>query len=120
MKSKDVLETVSSVGGKTISKVQKMVLESLVEDVGKVDDKIMALEKKVENLEKKFDEKFTGLQSEIKDLSDLVKQSIDRRNRFWNFLSELIKQPKFWIWITIFTVLAYGVSIADLKGLIGG
>ena len=120
MKSKNVLDAVSEVDGRKLSKAQKMVLESLVEDVGKMDDKFMTLEKKVENLEKKFDEKFAGMQGEFKELSVLVKESIDRRNRLWNFLSELIKQPKFWIWITVLTVLAYGVSIADLKGLIGG
>jgi hypothetical protein len=29
------------------------------------------------------------------------------------------KTMKFWIWATIVSVLAFGVSITDLKGLLG-
>jgi hypothetical protein len=56
----------------------------------------------------------------MSDLKDLIKESIERKQSFIKLLSELIKEPKFWIWFTILTVLAFGVSITDLKGLIGG
>lgn len=118
MKAKGVMDAISELDEHSISGPQKVVLESLIEDVGKMDEKIMALEKRVENLEKKFDEKFDTMQGSIDQLSALVKESINRRQSFWNFLSDLIKEAKFWIWIIIFTVLAYGVSISDLKGLL--
>ena len=55
----------------------------------------------------------------VKDGKALIRQSIDQKQSGWKFLSELIKEPKFWIWAIVLTVLFFGVSIADLKGLIG-
>ena len=74
------------------------------------------MKKRIDSIEEKVDR----ICDDVSDLKDLVKESIERKQSFIKLLSELIKEPKFWIWATILTVLAFGVSITDLKGLIGG
>lgn len=109
MTAKDVLEAVTEVDGKDIGKGTRLVLESLVKDGEEMSKRMTNLESKVESIDRN-----------IVELKNLIETSINQRQSGWKFLSELIKEPKFWLWFIILTVLAYGVSIADLKGLIGG
>lgn len=109
MTAKDVLEAVTEVDGQDIGKGTRLVLESLVKDGEEMSKRMTNLESKVESIDRN-----------IVELKNLIETSINQRQSGWKFLSELIKEPKFWLWFIILTVLAYGVSIADLKGLIGG
>ena len=107
--AKDVWNTVNEVDGKGISKGTRVVLEALVKDGEEMSKRMTSLEEKVSSIDKN-----------IVELKTLIEASISQRQSGWKFLSELIKEPKFWVWFIILTVLAYGVSITDLKGLIGG
>lgn len=109
MTAKDVWDTVNTVDGHDIGKGTRVVLEALVKDGEEMKKRIDSIEEKVDRL-----------CDDMSDLKDLIKESIERKQSFIKLLSELFQNPKFWIWATIVTVLAYGVSISDLKGLIGG
>lgn len=97
-----------TVDGKDIGKGTKIVLEALVKDGEEMRKRIDSIEEKVDRI-----------CDDVSDLKDLVKESIERKQSFIKLLSELFQNPKFWIWATILTVLAFGVSITDLKGLLG-
>jgi len=109
MTAKDVWDTVNVVNGKGIGKGTRVVLEALVKDGEEMGKRMSSLEEKVDRL-----------CDDVSELKALIRESIDQKQDFWKLLSELIKEPKFWIWIIILTVLFFGVSIADLKGLISG
>ena len=109
MTAKDVFETVTTVDGADIGKGTKIVLEALVKDGEEMRKRMDSIEDKV-----------TSIDRNIVELKTLIETSINKKQSGWIFLSELIKETKFWMWIIILTVLAYGVSITDLKGLIGG
>lgn len=109
MTAKDTYEAVMTVDGKGIAKGTKIVLEALVKDGEEMKKRIDSIEEKVDRI-----------CDDVSDLKDLVKESIERKQSFIKLLSELFQNPKFWLWATILTVLAFGVSITDLKGLIGG
>jgi hypothetical protein len=109
MTAKDTYEAVVTVDGKDIGKGTKIVLEALVKDGEEMRKRIDSIEEKVDRIG-----------GDVSDLKDLVKKSIERKQSFIKLLSELFANPKFWIWFTIVSVLAFGVSITDLKGLING
>lgn len=109
MTAKDVWDTVNEIDGQDIGKGTRTVLEALVKDGEEMRKRIDSIEDKVNTIDKN-----------VLDLKDSIDKLLERKQSGWLFLSELIKEPKFWLWIIILTVLAYGVSIADLKGLIGG
>ena len=109
MTAKDVWDTVNTVDGADIGKGTRVVLESLVKDGEEMRKRMDSIEDKV-----------TSIDKNIVELKTLIETSINQRQNGWKFLSQLISEPKFWLWSIIITVLAYGVSIADLKGLIGG
>lgn len=109
MTAKDVYEAVTTVDGQDIGKGTKIVLEALVKDGEEMRKRMDSIEDKVSSIDKN-----------IVELKTLIETSMNRRQSGWIFLSELIKETRFWLWIIILTVLAYGVSITDLKGLIGG
>lgn len=109
MTAKDVYEAVTTVDGQDIGKGTKIVLEALVKDGEEMRKRIDSIEDKVNSIDKN-----------VCDMKEAVERLLERKQSGWLFLSELIQNPKFWIWFTILTVLAFGVNIADLKGLIGG
>lgn len=109
MTAKDVWETVNEVDGQDIGKGTRVVLEALVKDGEEMKKRIDSIEEKVDRI-----------CTDVSDLKDLVKESVERKQSFIKLLSELFQNPKFWVWATIVSVLAFGVSITDLKGLIGG
>jgi len=109
MTAKDVWDTVNEVDGQDIGKGTRIVLEALVKDGEEMGKRITSIEGKVDKL-----------CDDVNDLKGLIQQSIDKKQDFWKLLSELIKEPKFWLWLVILTVLFFGVSITDIKGLIGG
>ena len=109
MTAKDVYEAVTTVDGQDIGKGTKIVLEALVKDGEEMRKRIDSIEDKVNSIDKN-----------VCDMKEAIEKLLERKQSGWLFLSELIKETRFWLWIIILTVLAYGVSIADLKGLIGG
>ena len=109
MTAKDVYEAVTTVDGQDIGKGTKIVLEALVKDGEEMRKRIDSIEDKVNSIDKN-----------VCDMKEAVERLLERKQSGWLFLSELIKETRFWLWIIILTVLAYGVSITDLKGLIGG
>ena len=108
MTAKDVWDTVNEIDGQDIGKGTRTVLEALVKDGEEMRKRIDSIEDKVNTIDRN-----------VLDLKDSIDKLLERKQSGWLFLSELIKEPKFWLWIIILTVLAYGVSIADLKGLMG-
>lgn len=108
MTAKDVWNTVNEIDGQDIEKGTRTVLEALVKDGEEMRKRIDSIEDKVNTIDRN-----------VLDLKDSIDKLLERKQSGWLFLSELIKEPKFWLWIIILTVLAYGVSIADLKGLMG-
>lgn len=122
MKSEAVLNTITGLG-KEIPDVEKTLFTALVEDTKKMEERMVALEKKVDTVQRKVDgveKKVDSMQNSVDRLSELVETAINQKQSFWKLLSELIQEQKFWIWLMIFTVLIFGVSLADLKGLLGG
>ena len=109
MTAKDVWNTVNQIDGKDMDKGTRVVLESLVKDGEEMSKRMSSLEQKVDAIDKN-----------VVELKNLIESSMRQRQNGWKFLSELIKEPKFWVWFIILTVLAYGVSISDLKGIVHG
>lgn len=109
MGAKDVWETVNKIDGKEIDKGTRAVLEALVKDGEKMSERMSSLEVKVDKVDRN-----------IEDLAKKIDDSLNQKQNFWKFLSELIKEQKFWIFITILALLIFGVSITDLKGIFGG
>lgn len=109
MTAKDVWNTVNEIDGKDMDKGTRVVLESLVKDGEEMSKRMSSLEQKVDAIDKN-----------VVELKNLIESSMRQRQNGWKFLSELIKEPKFWVWFIILTVLAYGVSISDLKGIVHG
>lgn len=109
MTAKDTYEAVMTVDGKGIAKGTKIVLEALVKDGEEMKKRIDSIEEKVDRI-----------CDDVSDLKSLIKESIERKQSFIKLLSEVVHEAKFWLWVIILTVLAFGVSITDLKGLIGG
>lgn len=107
MTAKDVWDAVNELDGKDIDKGTRMTLEALVKDGEEMNKRMTSLESKVDKLD-----------GSISELKALIQSSINQRQSFWKFLGDLVKESKFWIWFTILTVLAFGVSITDLKGLL--
>lgn len=107
MTAKDVWDTVNEVDGQDIGKGTRIVLEALVKDGEEMGKRITSIEGKVDKL-----------CGDMEELKGLIQQNIDKKQDFWKLMSELIKEPKFWIWIIILTVLFFGVSITDIKDLI--
>lgn len=109
MTAKDVWNTVNEIDGKDMDKGTRVVLESLVKDGEEMSKRMTSLENKVDMIDKN-----------VVELKNLIESSMRQRQSGWKFLSELIKEPKFWVWFIILTVLFFGVSISDLKGIIHG
>lgn len=109
MGAKDVWETVNKIDGKEMDKGTRAVLEALVKDGEKMSERMTSLEIKVDKVDRN-----------IEDLAKKIDDSLNQKQNFWKFLSELIKEQKFWIFITILALLIFGVSITDLKGIFGG
>lgn len=107
MTAREVWQAVNEIDGKDIDKGTRMTLEALVKDGEEMSKRMSSLESKVDKLD-----------GSINELKSLIEASINQRQSFWKFLGDLIKETRFWIWIIILTVLAYGVSITDLKGLL--
>lgn len=107
MTAKDVWDAVNEIDGKDIDKGTRMTLEALVKDGEEMSKRMSSLESKVDKLD-----------GSINELKSLIEASINQRQSFWKFLGDLVKEGKFWLWFTILTVLAFGVSITDLKGLL--
>ena len=99
MTAREVWAAVNQLDGDDINKGTKVMLEALVKDGEEMNKRMTSLEEKVDTAIDKIDK-------------------LINRPSFWKFSCELIKEPKFWIWFTILTVLAFGVSITDLKGLL--
>lgn len=108
MTAKDVYDAVTAVDGQDMGKGTKMVLEALVKDGEEVRKRIDIIEDKVDSIDKN-----------VMDLKGSIEKLLDKKQSGWLFLSELIREPKFWVWIIILTVLFFGVSITDLKDLLG-
>lgn len=109
MGAKDVWDTVNKIDGKEMDKGTRAVLEALVKDGEEMSKRMTSLESKVDKVDRN-----------IEDLGKKIDDSLNQKQNFWKFLSELIKEQKFWIFITILALLIFGVSITDLKGIFGG
>ena len=105
MTAKDVWAAVNQLDGDDINKGTRVMLEALVKDGEEMNKRMTSLEGKVDVIAENMTE---------------IKNSLEKvinRPSVWKFLCELIKEPKFWLWFTITTLLVFGVSVTDLKGL---
>lgn len=117
MTAKDVWEAVNELDGKDMDKGTRVTLEALVKDGEEMNSRMTSLTSKVDAIDNKVDNIDNKVDALTKSMNDFTEKLSQRQNG-WKFLSELIKEPKFWVWFIILTVLAYGVSITDLKGLL--
>lgn len=106
MTAKDVWAAVNQLDGADINKGTRVMLEALVKDGEEMRVRMSSMEGKVDGIAENLNEVKTAL------------EKLSNKPSIWKFLCELIKEPKFWIWFTILTVLAFGVSLTDLKGLL--
>lgn len=107
MKSEEALQIVKGLG-EEFPKYENAMFSALVEDTKKMDDRMSTLEKTVKEV-----------QSDVKDIKDTLKVLVNRKN-VWGFLSDLIAQPKFWLWFSLLTLLAFGVCDAGILSFLKG
>ena len=123
MKGEQALDIVKDLGG-DIPKAERAVFSALVDDSKKMEKRMTALEKTVGEVkadvreikrnQSDIQKNVTDIQSDIKHLAKQVETAMSEKQNFWKFLSILIKEKKFWIWLIIITLLVFGVTEADL------
>lgn len=109
MRGNETLEIIKDLGG-DLPKAENAIFNALVDDTKKMDERMSALEKSVGEV--KADVK--DIKEDIKTLSEKVQTLIEKKSRLLIFATELIKQPKFWIWLTVLTLLIFGITEADV------
>lgn len=114
MKSKNVLETIESLDANGLNEAQKTVLNGVIEDLSKMDERMAKIEKKVDNLEVKVD----SIQASVDRIAKLVEVSISQKQSTSKLFAELIRNKWFWFWFIIFTIILGGGSIADLANIV--
>ena len=114
MKANGVWNAVNKIDGKDIPKSEKLVLSTIVEDIGKMEERITNLDKKVDCVEKKVD----TLQISVEQLSKLVEEYVKQQRNTTILLSDLIKNKWFWFWFIIFTIIIGGGSISELANIV--
>lgn len=123
MKSEAALDIVKNLGN-DIPKAERTIFSALVDDTKKMEKRMTALEKTVSEVKsdvREIKKNQTDIYKNVNDihksmqhLSDQVERVINEKQSFWKFLSILIKEKKFWIWLIIFTLLIFGVTESDL------
>lgn len=114
MKTKGVWKAVTTVNGKDIPKSEKLVFSTIVEDIGKMEERITNLDKKVDCVEKKVD----ALQVSVEQLSKLVEDYVKQQRNIAILFSDLIKNKWFWFWLVVFTIIVGGGSISELANIV--
>ena len=127
MKSDTVLQTLKETN-KEFSHAEELIFTSLVEDSKKMEERMTALEKKVDGVEKKIDsvlsdqkfvkEQLSSTQSSIDNLTSLVKANIDQQKEKVKVFSSIFSNQWFWIFAIIAIILIAGGSATDLLGII--
>lgn len=113
MKSEQAIDIVEELGDH-IPKSQKTIFKAIVDDNKKMEQRMTALEKTVSEV--KSDVK--NIKAQVGDLSKKMDDFINKKLGFWNFLSNLIKENRFWIWLIVLTLLIFGVTEIDLSKLL--
>lgn len=110
--SSAVLKTINKF--QRIPKAQKELFAALVEDNQKMEERIAAIENKVETV---ITEQRAQKDS-IDRLSELVKTSIEQKESTVNLLRQLFGNKWFWFWFIVFTVIVGGGSVAELANIV--
>lgn len=109
MKSEQAIDIVEELG-EDIPKGEKTIFKALVDDNKKMDQRMTALEKTVSEV--KSDVK--NIKDQVEDLCKKMDDFINKKVGFWNFLSSLITEGRFWVWLIVLTLLIFGVTETDL------
>ena len=120
-KQKAVLETLKQIKGKgSMSASQIKLAEAQCEDYQEMKKEITEIKQDVLAL-KESNVSLNGKVDTIGAKLDLLIQQSENKPLL-RILSDLKDNKFFWLWIVILTLLFFGVSIADLKGIfqIGG
>jgi hypothetical protein len=120
-KQKAVLETIKQMKGRgRMSASQIKLAEAQVEDYQDMKKEILEIKQDVLNL-KDSNASLNGKVDTIGAKLDLLIQQGENKPLL-KTLVELSNNKFFWLWLLILTLLVFGVSISDLKGLwpIGG
>lgn len=123
MKGEQALDIVKDLGG-DIPKAEHAVFSALVDDSKKMETRMTALEKTVSEVkadvrdikknQSDIYKNVSNIQTTVQHLAEQVEKVINEKQSFWKFLSILITEKKFWIWLIILTLLTFGVTEADL------
>lgn len=114
MKSEEALQIVKGLG-EEFPKYENAMFSALVEDTKKMDDRMSTLEKSVKEVQSDV----RDIKDNLETISKKVEALVNRKN-FWGFLSELIAQPKFWLWFSLFTLLVFGVRESGILSFLKG
>lgn len=120
-KQKAVLETIKQITGKgKMSASQIKLAEAQCEDYQEMKREILEIKNDIATL-KENDISLNGKVDTIGAKLDLLIQQSENKPLL-KILGELKDNKFFWFWIIIITLLIFGVSISDLKGIfpIGG
>lgn len=123
MKGEQALDIVKDLGG-DIPKAEHAVFSALVDDSKKMETRMTALEKTVSEVkadvrdikknQSDIYKNVNDIQITVQHLVEQVEKVINEKQSFWKFLSILITEKKFWVWLIILTLLIFGVTEADL------
>ena len=115
-KQKAVLETIKQMKGRgSMSASQIKLAEAQCEDYQEMKREILEIKNDVATL-KDNDIALNGKVDTIGAKLDLLIQQSENKPLL-KILGELKDNKFFWFWIIIITLLVFGVSISDLKGL---
>lgn len=109
MKSEQAIDIVEELGDH-IPKSQKTIFKAIVDDNKKMEQRMTALEKTVSEM--KSDVK--NLNEKVENLCEKMDDFINKKLGFWNFLSNLIKEKRFWVWLIVLTLLIFGINETEL------
>lgn len=118
-KQKAVLETIKQMKGRgRMSAAQIKLAEAQIEDYQDMKKEILEIKSDVSEV-KKNDADLNAKVDTIGAKLDLLIQQSENKPLL-RILSELKDNKFFWFWIIVITLLFFGVSISELKGLLPG
>lgn len=116
-KQKAVLETIKQMKGRgRMSAAQIKLAEAQIEDYQDMKKEILEIKSDVAEV-KKNDADLNAKVDTIGAKLDLLIQQGENKPLL-RILSDLKDNKFFWFWVIIITLLVFGVSLSDLKGII--
>lgn len=118
-KQRAVLETIKQMKGRgRMSAAQIKLAEAQIEDYQDMKKEILEIKSDVSEVKKNDANLNTKVDTIGAKLDLLIQQSENKP--LLRILSDLKDNKFFWFWIIVITLLIFGVSISELKGLLPG